>query len=50
MKATGSLVSDERGVATVLGAFVIAALAAVTVLVLYIGAAVVARHLSLIHI
>ena len=44
MKATGSLVSDERGVATVLGAFVIAALAAVTVLVLYIGAAVVARH------
>lgn len=44
MRATGSLVSDERGVATVLGAFVIAALAAVTVLVLYISAAVVARH------
>jgi len=36
--------ADEDGNATVLGAFVIAAIAAVLVLVIYVGAAVLARH------
>lgn len=36
--------SDDRGFATVLGAFAIAALVATTIAVSYVGAAVVARH------
>ncbi|AZG47449.1 Rv3654c family TadE-like protein [Gordonia insulae] len=35
---------DDRGFATILGAFVIAAIAAVSVVMLYVGAAVLARH------
>ncbi|MCT1351820.1 flp pilus-assembly TadE/G-like family protein [Gordonia hongkongensis] len=38
------LIADDGGHATVLGAFVIAALAAVLVMVIYVGAAVLARH------
>ncbi|SIR94835.1 Rv3654c family TadE-like protein [Williamsia sterculiae] len=39
-----SIGTDERGSATVLGAFVIAALVATTIGVLHIGGAVSARH------
>lgn len=38
------LVADERGSATVVGACVVAALAGLVVLVVYVGAAVSARH------
>ena len=38
------LIADEDGHATVLGAFVVAALAAVLVMVIYVGGAVLARH------
>jgi len=38
------LVADDRGNATLLGAFAVAALAAILVLVIYVGAAVLARH------
>jgi len=38
------LVADERGGATILAAFAIAAIASVLVAVLHIGGAVVARH------
>lgn len=36
--------ADDRGFATLLGAFAVAALAAVAVAMLYVGGAVVARH------
>lgn len=35
---------DERGFATILGAFAVAALVAVAIAVIYLGASVVARH------
>lgn len=38
------LLHDDRGYATVIGAFAIAAVMAITVAVVYVGAAVVARH------
>ena len=38
------VVADERGSATVVGACVVAALAGLVVLVVYVGAAVSARH------
>jgi secretion/DNA translocation related TadE-like protein len=38
------VVSDERGSATVIGACVVAALAGLVVLIVYVGAAVSARH------
>ena len=41
-----SLGHDERGSATVIGAMVIAALVAVVVLIVYVGAAISARHQS----
>ncbi|WP_439031396.1 Rv3654c family TadE-like protein [Gordonia terrae] len=44
MSARPGLLTDESGNATILGAFGIAALAAVLVLVIYIGGAVLARH------
>ncbi|WP_232715630.1 Rv3654c family TadE-like protein [Gordonia metallireducens] len=44
MRVIRGLVADDQGNATVLGAFAIAALAAVLVLVIYVGAAVLARH------
>ncbi|ASR01349.1 Rv3654c family TadE-like protein [Gordonia rubripertincta] len=44
MRAIRGLVADDQGNATVLGAFAIAALAAVLVMVIYVGAAVLARH------
>lgn len=44
MTAGAALVRDERGYATVAAAGVIAGLAATLVLVIYVGAAVLARH------
>ncbi|GAC85339.1 hypothetical protein GP2_033_00740 [Gordonia paraffinivorans NBRC 108238] len=44
MRTIRGLTADEDGHATVLGAFVIAAVTAVLVLVIYVGAAVLARH------
>lgn len=44
MRAGRGLFADDDGHATVLGAFVIAALAGVLVLVIYVGGAVLARH------
>ncbi|WP_238421705.1 Rv3654c family TadE-like protein [Gordonia sp. 'Campus'] len=44
MSARPGLLADESGNATILGAFGIAALAAVLVLVIYVGGAVLARH------
>ncbi|MFE0748838.1 Rv3654c family TadE-like protein [Gordonia sp. NPDC058843] len=44
MRPGGRLIADDDGHATVLGAFVIAALAAVLVMVIYVGGAVLARH------
>ncbi|ATD69269.1 MULTISPECIES: Rv3654c family TadE-like protein [Gordonia] len=44
MRAVGGVASDDQGNATVLGAFAIAALAAVLIMVIYVGAAVLARH------
>ncbi|GAA2056928.1 Rv3654c family TadE-like protein [Williamsia deligens] len=37
-------VADDRGFATVLGAFVVAAVVGLTVTIVFVGAAVVARH------
>ena len=45
MRAAGrDLVDDDRGSVTVLGAFVVAALVGVIVLVVHLGAATAARH------
>lgn len=44
MRAVRGVVADDQGNATVLGAFAIAALAAVLVMVIFVGAAVLARH------
>ena len=44
MTAGRGLVVDDDGHATVLGAFTIAAFAAVLVMVIYVGGAVLARH------
>jgi secretion/DNA translocation related TadE-like protein len=43
-RAVRGIVDGDRGSVTVLGAFVVAALVGVTVLIVYLGAATAARH------